>query len=160
MERTLFDNYDFSYTEMYNDFVEWCECNEIDHTQYNDESEYFHNWVWDNLHQEWEDFMLNIEYDKENMENFIVIGSVGLWNGRYDIQPQFFGTLSKAIKACVYKSEYCIITEENGVINITIIHHDGRNYFSIHKLNKRATDFSDAEKLIKSYYHSKIKLNF
>ena len=160
MKRTLFDNCDFSYTEMYCDFVEWCKDNGIDHTQYNDESDYFHKWLWDSINQDWEIFIDNIEYDKENMEDFIVVGSLGLWNGRHDIQPQCFGTLSKAIKACVSNCEYSIITEENGVINITAIHHDGRNYFSIHKLNKRAIDFSDTNKLAKSYYHSKIKLSF
>lgn len=160
MERKIFDNYDFSYTEMYNDFVEWCKFNDIDHTQYDDESEFFHNWVWETLNQDWEDFKINLKYDKENKNDYLVVGEIGRWDGRREIQPQRFDTLSKAIMACCGSCDYISIDEENGVINITAIHHDGRNYFSIHKLNKRSWGIDDLNKLEKPYYHTKIQLSF
>ena len=45
MERTLYDNHNINYTEMYEDFKEWCELNDVDYTQYDDESAYFFNWI-------------------------------------------------------------------------------------------------------------------
>ena len=137
---TLYNNYDINYTEWFEEFKDYCEDNGIDHTQYNEDSEFFHNWVYDTLSMEWDDLMSNIKYDKNNNVNCIVVGSLGLWDGRHDIDPKHFPTLEKAIYACISGCDYIIITENEGVINIKGIHHDGTNQFNIHKLNEQGLE--------------------
>lgn len=140
MSRTLYDNHNINYTEWFEGFKEYCVDNDIDHTQYNEDSEYFHNWIYDILSMDWDDLMCNIKYDKNNNVDCVVTGSLGLWDGRHDIGTKHFPTLDRAINACVSGCDYIIITENEGVINIKGIHHDGTNCFEIHKLNAKGYD--------------------
>lgn len=137
MSRTLYDNHNINYTEWFEAFKEYCMDNDIDHTQYNEESERFINWLYDTLSMDWDDLMANIKYDKNNNVDCIVAGSLELWYGRHDIDAKHFPTLDRAIAACISGCDYIIITENEGVINIKGIHHDGTNNFEIHKLNAK-----------------------
>lgn len=137
---TLYNNYDINYTEWFEEFNDYCEDNGIDHTQYDEDSEFFHNWVYDTLSMEWDDLMSNIKYDKNNNVDCIVVGSLGLWDGRHHIDPKHFPTLERAINACISGCDYIIITENDGVINIKGIHHDGTNQFNIYKLNEQGLE--------------------
>lgn len=140
MSKTLYNNYDINYTEWFESFKEYCMDNDIDHTQYDDDSEYFHNWIYDTLSMEWDDLMCNIKYDKNNNVDCVVIGSVGRWNGTFDIEAKHFPTLRDAINACVRDCDYIIITEDEGTIFVKSMHHDGTNNFEIHKLNEKGYD--------------------
>lgn len=140
MSRTLYNNYDINYTEWFDSFKEYCMDNDIDHTQYDEDSERFHNWIYDMLSMDWDDLMTNIKYDKNNNVDCVVTGSLGLWDGRHDITARHFSTLEKAINTCVSGCDYIIITENEGAINIKGIHHDGTNNFEIHKLNAKGYD--------------------
>jgi hypothetical protein len=90
---TLYDNNNINYTEWYQEFVEYCEANEIDHTQYDEESEYFLNWLYDSLNLEWEDFIENLTHSEHNT-HCVVVGSVGTWRGNFDIEPKHFDTIN------------------------------------------------------------------
>ena len=140
MSRILYDNYNINYTEWFEEFKDYCECNDIDHTQYDEDSEFFHNWIYDTLSMDWDDLMCNIKYDKDNNVDCVVTGRVGRWNGNFDIEPKHFSTLRDALNACIRDCDYIIITENEGVINIKGIHHDASNYFEIHKLNDKGYD--------------------
>ena len=63
---TLYNNHDINYSAWFSEFEEYCILNGIDHTQYNEDSEYFYEWVQDTLAMEWDDLLTNIKYDKNN----------------------------------------------------------------------------------------------
>ena len=140
MDRTLYDNHNINYTEWFKAFKEHCMDNDIDHTQYDEDSEYFLNWLYNSLSMDWDDLMTNIKYDKDNNVDCVVVGSLGLWDGRHDIDTKHFSTLDRAINTCVSGCDYIVITENEGVIHIKGIHHDGTNNFEIHKLNDKGYD--------------------
>lgn len=152
----LYDNYNIDYDSFYEAYVEWCKDNEI--KAKDNQSDSFFNFVWDEISCEWDDLMTNLKYDKDAQEECIVLGSLGLWHGRYEIECTKFDYLSKAILECVKNIDYIIIKEENGIIYIDAIHHDGRNTFEIHKLNKKGKSIVNQENLYKEIYHAKYKL--
>ena len=133
MERVLYDNYDINYTEMFNDFQEWCEVNDIDGSQYDDESSRFFEWVNEQMAIDFDNFITNIEYSNDNDE-CVVEGKVGRWNGTFEIEPKNFGTTLSAIMTCIDGCDYYTIKLIDGIIEVVSTHHDGTNVFSIHKL--------------------------
>ena len=159
--RNLYNNYDINYNDWFEDFKEHCEINEIDHSQYDEESDYFHNWVWETLSMDWDDLMTNLKYDKENNVDCVVVGNVGRWNGTFEIEPKHFSTLEDAITACVQNCDYVVVNEMDGAIDIEAIHHDGHNNFKIHKLNEKGYDaHCEDEDLNNEEYFDKFNLQW
>ena len=157
MEYTLYDNYDIMYTEMYESFKEYCYDNGIDYTQYPDDSTYFFNWVNDTLSMEWDDFEYNLKHSDECKQECVVLGSVGLWHGRYEIAAKKFDNLLAAIYACIKNVDYTQIIFRDGRIDVTAIHHDGHHSFSIYKLNKKGRGIINTDKLNNESYYAKYK---
>jgi hypothetical protein len=157
-EKVLLDNRNIDYNIWYESYVEYC--NDFNKEVFSDNSEDFFNWLNKSLNDEFDDFISNLEYSDENVE-CIVLGSLGLWYGRVEVQKRF-NTLKDAIYACLSECDYYTITEENGIINVLSSHHDGTNSFSIYKLNKRAERVNDdnIEKLSNTYYHSIFNIDF
>ena len=142
---TIYSN-DVIYTEWFEEFKEYCEDNNIDHTQYDEYSDCFHEWVWDTLNIYWEDFILNLQHDKDNNVECVVRGKVGTWRGNFEIEPKTFPTLEKAIYACVRDCDYITITQtENGAIDVCASHHDGSHSFTIYKLNDLSYEVDEDE---------------
>ena len=135
----IHDNHNVDYKEWFEEFKSYCEDNNIDFSKYDEDSQYFHEWVWDTLNMYWEDFILNLQHDKDNNVDCVVVADLGLWYGRRDA-VKHFPTLEKAIYACVRDCDYITITLVDGVIKIRASHHDGTNYFEIHKLNAKGYD--------------------
>lgn len=160
MERTLFDNYNINYDEWYNDFIEFCELNDIEYTEYDANSEFFHNWVNKTLNNNWENFIFDIKHSNESNNECVILGYVSRWNGCFDIYPTKVNNLYDAIIKCVGECEYVSITNINGVIKVCSAHHDGTNIFTIHKLNKKGLCVVNEENLTKECYHAKFKLMF
>ena len=140
MSKTLYNNSNINYTEWFGYFKEHCADNGIDFSQYNEDSTEFHNWVYNTLEMDWDDFKINLKYDKENNVDCVVTGSLGLWYGTRDINAKHFPTLQEAINACITGCDYITITEEDGTIFVKASHHDGTNQFEIHKLNAKGYD--------------------
>lgn len=158
--KTLYDNYNIQYDEWFDGFLEFCEINDIPSNNFTQDSEEFFNWIHEELAIYWEDFKLNLKYDKENNSECVVIGSVGRWNGNFEIKPRKFNTLQEAIDKCVYNCDYIIIKEEMGVIRVIGIHHDGRHSFTIHRLNSKGCHLQDTTKLYKDCYHRKFNIQY
>ena len=161
MNRTLFDNHDINYADWFEEFKDYCECNNIDHTQYDEDSEYFHNWIYDTLNMEWDDMMDNIHYDKNNNVDCVVVADLGLWYGRRN-SVKHFPRLKDGIDACITNCDYITITEEDGVLKIRASHHDGTNFFEIHKLNAKGYDAhcEYEEDLNREEYFDKFNFNW
>ena len=53
----LYDNNNINYAEWFVEFKEYCEDNNIDHTQYNEDSDFFINWIYEEISMCWNDLM-------------------------------------------------------------------------------------------------------
>jgi hypothetical protein len=140
MTKTMYDNHNIKYAAWFESFEDFCAINDIDCAQYNEDSDFFHEWVHDTLSIEWDDMLFNLKHDRENNVDCVVIGFVGRWNGKFEVMPKHFSSLENAIYACVKGCDYITITEDDGVVNVLGYHHDGCNTFEIHKLNEKGYD--------------------
>lgn len=134
-ERIIYDNYDVSamYDEARAFLLE-------DHT----EEEITDSMVWDEVY-----FQDSINWDDEHAQlkefftghgYFLLMGSVGRWNGRYEagyVFDDFDDMFYKAIKDC----DYWKIWDENGHFYLKCSHHDGTNFFEIKRITYKAVDF-------------------
>ena len=159
--RTLFDNYNTNDEIWLKYFKEYCEENGIEMPADAEYSDEFCEWQSEVRDMEWEDLLYNIESAWDSDVPCVVTGTVGRWNGRFEIELKAFHTLKESIYACVSNMDYVILTEDKGVIKIEVIHHDGRNYFEIHKLNKKGLEaYCNDEDLNNKKYYKKFDLNF
>ena len=142
----IYDNHNVDYNKWFEEFKSYCEDNLIDHTQYDEYSDGFHEWVWDTLNMYWEDFICNLQHDKDNNVKCVVRGKVGTWRGNFEIEPKIFLTLEEAIYACVRDCDYITITQtEDGTIEVCALHHDGSHSFTIHKFNDLSYEVDEDE---------------
>lgn len=110
------------------------------------------------IESEIDSFWGNLKYSKYNNNKCVIVGSLGLWNGRRGIVPTVCESVSKAIEKCFDGNfeKYVTVKQVNGHLEVTVAHHDGTNYFSIHLLNEKgkATENGD---LSNRRYHKAIK---
>lgn len=156
--RTLFDNYNINDEAWLEDYKEHCEINEIEMPTNAENSTEFYEWQSEMFSMEWEDLLDNIESDWNNDVNCVVTGKVGRWNGTFEIEPKAFPSLRIAINTCVSNMDYVIVTEDEGIIKVEAIHHDGRNNFEIHKLNSKGLEaYCNDEDLNNEEYYEKFE---
>lgn len=94
------------------------------------------------LEWDYEDLESNITFSDSNVE-CVIVGYVQLWTGKREIVPVKCDTLWEAIQKAV------------GHIEVSAIHHDGTNRFSIHLLNEKGINTINGN-LNKSCYHKAI----
>lgn len=130
---TYFDNYIIDtdpYQKEYRDLCELGEDEDVDSKT-----------LWDFINRcleiELTDFEDNLQYSKNNDHYCVITGTLGLWNGHPTIKPIVCNSLFEAIQICVNHMDYYIIEQVNGHLEVTGIHHDGRNCFEIHLLNDK-----------------------
>jgi hypothetical protein len=128
--KILLDTYNTEYLN-YEAYKEWCEINKREPKGEN--SEAFYEWIAYGIQNEIDDFFANLEWSKFNLP-CIVEGSVGRWSGRFEIEQTYFEDLESAIRACGNNCDYIIVRKNHSVIEVTGIHHDGRNGFWIRLL--------------------------
>lgn len=106
------------------------------------------------LEWDYEDLESNITFSDSNVE-CVIVGYVQLWTGKREIMPVKCDTLWEAIQKAVGRSDFQIIKQVNGHIEVSAIHHDGTNSFSIHLLNEKGINTINGN-LNKSCYHKAI----
>lgn len=159
--RTLFDNYTTNIEAELEYFKEYCEANEIEMPNDAENSNEFYEWQSEMLSIAWNDLLDNIESNWNNDIKCVVTGKIGRWNGTFEIKPKAFPSLTNAINTCVFNMDYVIVTEDEGVIKVETIHHDGRNNFEIHKLNKEGLEaYCNDEEFAKEEYYEKFDIKF
>ena len=86
------------------------------------------------------DEQANIEfYEKSHgQKHYIVLADIGLWNGRFDGGKVIQG-LWKAISECF--EDYNEIYQEDMLLKVKAIHHDGTNHFQIRELTPRGLEY-------------------
>lgn len=117
----------------YDVYIEHCEINDL--TPQGEDSEDFYNVAREYQVLEFDDLLTNLRYCKANNYKWVVSGTLGLWNGRHEIEPKLFNNLINALNACFGKCDDIIITKSHSVIKVTALHHDGRNYFELRALS-------------------------
>lgn len=136
----------------YEDYVEYCEVNEI--TPEPEGSDDYYDWVSYERNLYIDNFFTNLRYARFNEEPVIITGSLELWNGSKEIYPMLVESdgyekrsdgewkynnpaLMKAIKKCMNGMDDVLVEYINGEIVIHGYHHDGTNIFTINKLTPK-----------------------
>ena len=91
---------------------------------------------------DYNDFLSHLNYIEEhsNATSYLIIGNLGLWNGRPNIYPILKQYLKDAYKKCVNNMDDVIVKINNTVMEVTGLHHDGRNTFYIVPLNEKGDE--------------------
>ena len=149
----LYDDFNINVEDWRTCYIEHCDINGI-----TPEEETPMDFIYDILNEDWRDMLYSIDHTNYN-EECVILGTLGLWNGKKDIEAVRESYLTEAIRKCAGKCDYVIVEVIDGHIEVTGIHHDGRNHFEIHILNKKGQNSINAD-LSKSCYHKKIKTDF
>lgn len=136
----------FNYS--YDDYLEWCEECEVEPIYPEDSSEFF-GWCHEQVDQDIDCDCENMRYSKYANRNFVITGSLGLWDGKHIIQPVVMNGLVDTIMKCVSGRDICnydvFINDDEDYITVHAMHHDGTNVFQIHLLSsKGAINYNEA----------------
>ena len=113
----------------------FCEINNIDIPE-EDTAEYY-DIVTTLRTDDADDFFGNLHYSKYNNRPCIIVGTLGLWNGRHDIYPTFAENIEDAISNCLEHADDYKIYIDDDTLKVSVYHHDGSNHFSILVLSKK-----------------------
>ena len=132
------DPYDFNEDEMRESWLESAEANdwEIPEDGPSDD-EIWQEW-YDQNERDWDDIEWEVECHDER-GSYLIIASLGLWNGRFDGGKIIDGYLTEAIRACF--EDYNKVYWQDKNLKVEATHHDGTNYFIIKKLTDRGIEF-------------------
>lgn len=95
----------------------------------------------------------------EHIEDVVITGGLGRWDGTHTIVPTRADNLEDAFYRCGQNMDEVEIYDDNGVIEIVAYHHDGYNSFKIYQLNSKGINAGDNADLEKKTYHKKIRLS-
>lgn len=112
------------------------------------------DWVSDALRDQYDNLRRQIERVFP-YEECVVVGSVGLWYGRRDIEATKVRSVWDAIEKCCRSCEV-VINQVNGHFEIEASHHDGTNWFEIYLLNDKGVYTQNGD-LSNRRYHKAIK---
>lgn len=136
---------DTTYVPSYNDYVEYCEDNDFKPSE--EDSQDFWDWVSENQEDEISCFYDNLVDEVSGYDSpCLILGDLGLWDGRHEIEPVYMDNLTDAIKKCVsgrgINDMLVEVNVERGEINVNAYHHDGCNSFVIKLLSKKGEDIA------------------
>ena len=123
------------YTEQcYNDYLD--ECKEDLHLDWEkDNVTDYIDWCGTMQNMDFDDMMFGIKHSHLNTYKAVIVGGVGTWRGRFEIEPTFCGNLYDAIYKCIDGCEIRRIERVNNSIEVDVYHHDGSNSFTIYLLS-------------------------
>lgn len=133
---TLLTNDILAY-DNYEDYLTLCD--DFDREPQGEDSEDYYNYMQHEMEANWEDDL----YELSHMEKMpvVVMGTLGLWWGKPEIQPLMFNSLHDAIIDVSSESAATMDAEwEGGVVTVKVAHHDGTNVFTIRALSKKGQD--------------------
>jgi hypothetical protein len=115
------------------DYRFYCDGNEIEFDETND-SDYY-AWLSDQENLDFEEMLYDCMYSKLKNCSVLVEGSVGTWRGRFEHKQTTFPDFKSAIYACMGRDcEISKVVKIGNRVDVTAIHHDGRNYHSLYFL--------------------------
>ena len=92
-------------------------------------------WDWQN-ELNWDDVSYEAKQDKGS---YIIMGTLGLWNGKVGGSCLIKGTLLDAIQKCL--EDYNRIYMHGRKLHVEAVHHDGTNIFIIKKLTEKGEEY-------------------
>lgn len=124
-------NYVIEDLETYGLTCDWEKDNEQD----------FYDWECTQKQQDLDDLLLNLNFSKPIKDRICaIVGSVGTWRGRFEIEPTFCNNIVDAVYKCIDGCELRSIDRIGNRIDISVYHHDGSNSFSIYFLSDIGED--------------------
>ena len=135
---------DTTYIPDYMEYKEYCEANECE-PQAEDSQDYW-DYVSERRSMEYNDFITNMENSVQANKPCLLTGSCGLWNGKHEIISYKFSDVFSAIKKVYGSCDDLIVKQEDGIIKVNALHHDGSNRFEIVPLTECG------EKILKDDY--------
>jgi hypothetical protein len=136
MKQTLLDTFCPDYFD-YEFYKNWCEDNDCTPADRN--SQAFYDWYQSEREFDIESFFANLSYSKLNLP-CVVTGSVGRWDGRFEIKLHQFESVEEAIRKCWSGCDDVKVTKRASVLDVEAYHHDGCNYFEIRVLSDLGYD--------------------
>ena len=130
--------YDSRYEYSYEDYLDYCEANDI--VAREKYSIHFYEWWEMMIGWDWENFKDNMEYSPYANIPCMITGSIGKWNGTFDIKPEKEDNLMAAIIRCYGECNDIEVNLQDGHIEVLAMHHDGTNRFEIHLLSKKGIE--------------------
>ena len=128
---TLVDTYNATDTYNRKDFELYCEAG-YERQRFNIESdEDWYRWAQEQANEDYDCFMTELKYSNLYGRAVIVEGSIGRWNGTFDVMQHYFDNPLKAIRACLDGAYDTIIKKVGHRLEVVNLHHDGRNYFTL-----------------------------
>ena len=125
---------DTTYIPSYEEYKENCEVNEIE--PQGEGSDDYWDFVSDSRDVEFDTFSMNIQSSAQAQQPCLLTGSCGLWDGTHEIMPYKFRNVISAIVKAYGSCDDLIVSQEDGVIKVESLHHDGRNRFEIRPLTE------------------------
>ena len=99
------------------------------------------DWECEQKEQDIECLLMNLKYSKPIKNRMCaIVGSVGTWRGRFEIEPTFCNNIVDAVYKCIDGCELRSIERIGNRIDISVYHHDGSNSFSIYFLSDIGED--------------------
>ena len=99
------------------------------------------DWECEQKEQDIECLLMNLKYSKPIKNRMCaIVGSVGTWRGRFEIEPTFCNNIVDAVYKCMDGCELRSIERIGNRIDISVYHHDGSNSFSIYFLSDIGED--------------------
>lgn len=134
-----------AYTEK--DYEMYCEDFEI---EYDEDNIYaFYEWVAGQEEMDFDDMLSNFKYSHLKNTPVLIEGSVGTWSGRFEVEQVKCNNFVDAIYKCMGRScEISEVVKRGNAIEVTAIHHDGRNYFTLYFLTPLGEDRFDRRDMI------------
>jgi len=121
----------------YEDYVDYCE--QMDETPDTENSIAFWDWCYEETNTNFEADMDNIRFCDKYKVNVTIDGAIGAWDGNHEIEPVICDNVAEAINKCLSGNYDKIVRAywDNGVIEVSVSHHDGTNCFTIRPTDKR-----------------------
>ena len=141
IEITLFDNLNYNFEDYKESYQECYELTDEEMVEVSDNDIW--DFIYDSLEMEWDDLFANLKYSKNADVPCVITGTLGLWHGRPTIVPVACDSIESAIRKCANDMDYVIVKQVNGHVEVTGVHHDGRNHFEIHILNDKGIHAND-----------------
>ena len=122
----------------YSDYVQWCEANDL--TPQGEDSEDFCRWCSDTSLSQYEDDITQIKASANLDRRFVITGTVGRWNGRFDIRPEMEFSFGRAFDRCASNADDVDVFCTERHIEVHGHHHDATNILYLWLVKATADD--------------------
>lgn len=116
---------DFTYSE----YLDWCEAN--GQKPADESSDEFQFWRYETAGDMFSEDISNLLASGYLQGPVVITGTVGRWNGRFDIPPEICSTFKEAYRKCSSEMLDVDVDYDTRCIHIAGHHHDATNYFDV-----------------------------